>query len=221
MLVLSEQHRLTPASVAAIQAYVRNGGRVLATGSTRQAGLDGLFDFESELPKSVGQGMTLYIQANLFESYAKRSGYSTSSPNANAAALREQVAGIFETLLPNDPYRFDAPPWFEWTLRRNAEETELLVHVINRKLDWKLATAPPAAPLRCSLALEAAPVAVTLEPGAELLQWKFADGRLVVDLDPAAVAHHRIIRIILKSGSHPVSVVVDRPGSDCLTFRAK
>ena len=56
LLVLPEQHRLSPASVAAIKTYVRNGGRLLATGSTRRAGLDELFDFDSESPKRVGKG---------------------------------------------------------------------------------------------------------------------------------------------------------------------
>jgi len=196
LLVLPEQHRLAPESVAAIQTYVRNGGRLLATGSTRSAGLDALFDFESHSPRSLEKGRTVYLPENFFGHYAKKSGYSTSSPKANGAALREQVARILETLLPANPYTFDAPPWFEWTLRRNAEETEFLVHVINRKLDWKLPANPPAAPLRCSLALGAAPDAVTLEPGGERLKWKFTDGRLVVDLHPAAVAHHRIIRIV-------------------------
>ena len=197
LLVLSEQHRLAPVSVAAIQIYVRNGGRVLATGSTRSAGLDALFDFESESPKSVGKGKTLYLPENIFRDYAERSGYSPK-PKGNAAELRERVARILGTLLPADPYRFDAPPWFEWTLRRNVDETELLVNVINRKLNWKLPAKLPAAPLRCSLALGAAPVAVTLEPGGEPLKWKFTDGRLGIDLAPSAFAHHRIIRIVRK-----------------------
>lgn len=199
LLVLSEQHLLSPESQAAIQAYVRNGGQVLATGSTRHAGLDDLLDLQSKSPKSVGKGRTLYIPGDFFGSYAKRSGYMTASTKANGAALREEAGRFFKTLLPADPYQLDAPPWIEWTLRRNADKSEFLIQLINRKIDWKLPATPTAAPLRCSLALNAAPVAVTLEPGAEPLEWEFANDRLTIHLTPAALTHHRIIRITRKN----------------------
>ena len=203
MIVLPEQHRLSPASVEAIKQYVRNGGRLLATGSTRHAGLDDVLDFESEKPKRVGNGQSLYLRENLFQRYSERSGYS-HQPKGDAAALRKETARIFKMLLPENPYTFDAPPWFEWTLRRNAKETELLVHLINRKINWSLPSDLSAAPLRCSLLLDSAPEAVSLEPGGENLKWSFDGSRLVITLDPNSVRNHRIIRINT-APSHPTT----------------
>lgn len=201
LLVLSEQNRLSPASVAAIKTYVRNGGRILATGSTRLAGLDELLDYDSESPKRVGKGLSIYLADNFFRLYAGRSGYSQGT-KGNSDALRERADRIFGTLLPADPYTFDAPPWFEWTLRRNAEETELLVNLINRKINWSLPSDLPATPLHCSITLETAPEQVSLEPGGEALNWSYDGNKLVFTLDQDLVPYHRIIRI--KTGTKPI-----------------
>jgi hypothetical protein len=199
LLVLPEQHRLAPASLAVIESYIRKGGRLLATGSTRHAGLDELFDFESELPKRVGKGQSIYLRENLFGQYFRRSGYS-HKPKGDLAELRERSARIFGTLLPASPYTLDAPPWFEWTLRRGASENELLVHLINRRINWSLPGIRKAEPLRVSLALAAEPESVTLEPGGEALNWDFTKGTLTITLDSDAVSQHRVIRIPQKLG---------------------
>jgi hypothetical protein len=167
-----------------------------------------LFDYDSESLKRGGKGQSLYLSDNVFRHYAERSGYS-HKPKGNAAGLRERAAWIFETLLPEDTYTFDAPPWFEWTLRRSADEKELLVHIINRKLNWSLPSELPAALLRCSLALATAPDAVALEPGGESLEWRFDDGRLEITLAPDAVPHYRIIRIVTKTKQGQESLLDD------------
>lgn len=194
LLVLAEQHLLDPGSVASLKTYVYNGGRVLATGSTRQAGMDELFDYESESPKRFGKGQTIYLPADFFRQYAQCSGYSRR-PKGDAADLRKRAARIFKTLLPADPYTFDAPPWFEWTLRRSADGEDLLINIINRELDWSLPTDPWAKPLRCSLELAEPPQTVTLEPGGESVEWSFGEGRLRIAVDPGAVPHHRVLRL--------------------------
>ena len=194
LLVLAEQHRLSPASIATIRTYVHGGGLLLATGSTRYAGLDDLLDYESQSVKRVGKGRTLYLGDDVFREYATSSGYA-HKPKGNAVALRKRAAEVFSTLLPTPRYTLDAPPWFEWTLRRSADQRELLVHLINRKLNWSRSSDRPASPLRCSISLDAAPKAVTLEPGGKQLEWRFDAGRLTVAVDPNAVTHHRIIRI--------------------------
>jgi len=194
LLVLPEQHRLSPASVAAIRTYVQKGGRLLATGSTRHAGLDDLFDFESESPKRVGKGRSLYLRDDLFGLYSQHSGY-THKPKGEDAALRTRVDKIFKDLLPENPHTLEAPPWIEWTLRRSADKKDLLVHLINRKINWSYRNQHSDEPFRLSLKLDAPPHSVTLEPGNEALEWSFDDGKLVIALDSETVPHHRIIHI--------------------------
>jgi uncharacterized protein (UPF0248 family) len=35
-----------------------------------------------------------------------------------------------------------------------------------------------------------------LEPGGEAIHWSFDAGKLMITLDPTAVPHHRIVRIV-------------------------
>ncbi len=61
LLVLAEQTYLEDATVRKIEEYVRNGGTVLASGSTVRAGLEKVFGLEL-LSETPGKGMTLSLR---------------------------------------------------------------------------------------------------------------------------------------------------------------
>lgn len=82
-------------------------------------------------------------------------------------------------------------------MRRSADNRTLLVHLVNRTMDWKPAPAADSRPLRATLTLDAKPSAVTLEPGGEKPKWNYEGRKLSIEADVDAIGHHRIIRIAL------------------------
>lgn len=194
LLVLVEQHRLSPKTQETIRSYLQNGGKVLATGSTRLSGLSDLFNDASTSPRSIGKGQVLYLKENFFGDYIKSSGYSRR-PKGASDQLRNKALELFKTILPKDDYNLIAPPWFEWTLRQSENKHNLMVHLINRKTNWSGPLTPEPKQLRVSLRLDTCPKNISLEPGNEKVQWNYDEGKLEFSLKTSQVQNHRIVHV--------------------------
>lgn len=134
----------------------------------------------------------IYIAGDLFQEYFDHSGYSYK-PTGNANPLREYCNDLYTRLLPGNGVKMSASPWIEMTLRKNAQDN-LLVHLINRRVNWKQA-AGPNLPVQLSIPAEQPPQTLTLQPAGTPVPFKYINGRIELQLKPEQIPHHQILEI--------------------------
>ena len=139
-----------------------------------------------------GKGQCIYIAADIFQKYFDRSGYSYK-PKGNSGTLQNYMDSIYSDLLSTEGLQLQADPWYEITVRKN-EQQEVLVHIINRSMDWK-PYPRTSSEIKIAVPMDSEPDSVLLQPGNEELDFEYEKGRLELSLDPAKVKYHRIIQV--------------------------
>ncbi len=146
----------------------------------------------SKTPWITRNNHCIYIAGDLFQEYFEHSGYSYK-PTGDDDLLREYFNDLYTQLLPDDGIKMSASPWLEMTLRKNTED-HLLIHLINRKINWKQTSTSDKA-IRLSLPVEQPPQTVTLQPAGTPVRFKYKKGRLKLELNPKQIPHHQILNI--------------------------
>lgn len=147
---------------------------------------------DTKTPWITRNNNCIYVAGDIFQEYFERSGYSYK-PTGNADALREYCNQIYTRLLPDNGIKMAASPWIEMTLRKNTED-ELLVHLINRQINWKQTTGSDQ-PIKLSIPAVQPPQTVTLQPAGTPVQFKHINNRIELQLKPERIPHHQILEI--------------------------
>jgi hypothetical protein len=141
-------------------------------------------------------GSTAYLNTDVFKFYEDVSPYNVYQGGrrrpTHAAAFRVVLKSVIDQLLPDRLLRVSAPAWLDVGLRRS--EDAMLVQLLNRARAYHRSSQPPSQ-ITVDLRTSTKPTEVRLQPGAEAVQWTWAEGRLVVKLPSDQVPVHGILEI--------------------------
>ena len=139
-----------------------------------------------------GKGAATYMSANIFDLYHRQCPLSRK-PKGDVAPLRELVRTVLDRVMPERPTRISAPPWIEIALRRKG--ASMLVQLINRAIEWRGKAAEAHGPICINLRVSERPSRVVLQPGADHVDWRWADGWLHAEVPIGEVGVHRILEV--------------------------
>ena len=147
--------------------------------------------------RRVGKGWAAYLASEVFCAYQVKNQWN----------LKHIVANLLHLLVEDPWIDVDAPAWLEVVLMRQAapvgetERDRTLVHLVNhhgnRPVDRNNVCVEQVLPVRdvtVRLWRATRPVQVTLEPGGQSANWKYADG--VVEVSIPEVYIHIAVAVV-------------------------
>lgn len=235
VIVMAEQTYLEDGTVEALEKFVKNGGSVIATGSTVFSGLNKLFGVEVVSKKPVsdlaikvgsekltlkkawkvspvkgkstldfqnsdhpfivynkyGKGNVAYIAGDIFGQYHGMSGYSRTR-RKHSEDVSEILGKVIDKVLPSPDIKITAPKWFETTLRE--KDGNVYLHIINRATDWKHKRAA-AENIAAEIPISFTPTTVSLLPGGDPVEYKFKNGKVLINMSCDKIKYHKAIEI--------------------------
>ncbi len=185
---------------AGFEAATLGGGKMKVSKSWRLRPTDGMsvMDFDdSDRPaivkRSFQGGTTIYLAANVFDTYYKHSGFSFA-PVADGGYSRFLLGSIVDELSSDGMIRIKANPWVESVVRE--KDGDLFLHFIDRKSEWKNEQAGFGEAIEVSLKLDRCPRTIVAHPGKRPVLPLFQDNLLVLRMPEKDITPHLIIQIV-------------------------
>ncbi len=142
------------------------------------------------------KGSAAYINTDAFaynDEISPYNVYQGGKPRPKqSAALLGALRKVLDRLVPEPLLKVSAPGWIDVGLRRKNDA--LLVQLLNRAGAYHRKDDSPGQ-ITVDLRTAAKPTEVVLQPGAEQVDWKWDEGRLVIMLSTKQVPVHRILEI--------------------------